>query len=296
MKIGLAICALLLTISICAQKISGTVKNENKEVISYCSISFGNENISTITDSNGNYSLEIPQNANKNDEIIFESNGYESKNLSINEITQNSNIILNKRVYAIQEINVSGKKTKRETIGAEKRPMLTFSKMFDKNKPTVEQGQIFDIYNWTKLNSYNFYIIPSSRFKEITLKLNIYSVKDGLPYQSLLNENIIYKTGTTGWQNIDLQQYRLIYTDSDKLAITLQLVDYIQDDTIDFVFGISAKKTLSNNLLYRYQSQGKWEASKGSFISNIDINYNKDQREKISTAKNQNKAVSKSTE
>ncbi|SMC48208.1 carboxypeptidase-like regulatory domain-containing protein [Chryseobacterium sp. YR221] len=296
MKIGLAICALLLTIHMYAQKISGTVKNENKEVISYCSISFGNENISTITDINGNYSLEIPQNADKSDEIIFESNGYETKKLSVNEITENPNIILNKRVYAIQEININGRKTKREIIGAEKRPMFTFSKMFDKNIPTVEQGQIFDIYNWTKLNAYNFYIIPSSKFKEITLKLNIYTVKDGLPEQTLLTENIIYKTSTTGWQNIDLQQYKLIFTGSSKLAITLQLVDYIQEDAIDFVFGISAKKTLSNDLLYRYQSQGKWEARKGSFISNIDINYNKDKPGKVSTMKNQDEAASKSIE
>lgn len=294
MKIGLAICALLLTIHMHAQKISGTVKNENNEVISYCSISFENENISTITDSNGNYSLEIPQNANKNDEIIFESNGYESKNLNITEITQNPNIILNKRAYAIQEINITGKKTKREIVGVEKRPMFTFSKMFDKNVPTIEQGQIFSIYNWSKLNSYNFHIIPSSRFKEITLKLNIYSVKNGLPYESLLNENVIFKTTTTGWQTIDLQQYKLIYTDLNKVAVTLQLVEYAQEDNIDFVFGISAKKTLSNDLLYRYQSQGKWETSKGSFISNIDVSYVKD--EKVKAKKNQNEAVSKNTE
>ncbi|PWN70343.1 oxidoreductase [Chryseobacterium phosphatilyticum] len=280
MKIALALCAVLLGLSMYSQKISGAVTNENEEPVSYCSISLGNEKASTITDVNGMYSLEVPDNTNKNGAIIFESNGYDSKKLTINEITRNPNIKLNKKTYAIQEINLTGKKTKNEVIGTERRPMLTFSKMFDQNIPTIEQGQIFTIYNWTKLNSYNFYIIPSSKFKEITLKLNIYTVKNDLPYQSALNENIVFTTSTTGWQSIDLRKYNLIYTGIDKLGITLQLVNHISQDNGEFVFGISARKTLSNDLLYRYQSQGSWEVSKGSFISNIDINYSKDKNEK----------------
>ncbi|MEJ5104581.1 carboxypeptidase-like regulatory domain-containing protein [Chryseobacterium sp. MYb328] len=278
MRIVMAICALLLTMPVFSQKISGTVTNEDREAVSYSSISIGKEKVSTITDINGNYSLEIPNNTNKNDYVIIEANGYESKKLTVNEIIKNADIKLGKKVNAIREINLTGQKTKREIIGAKKRPMFTFSKMFDQNVPTIEQGQIFNIYNWTKLNSYSFHIIPSSRFKEITLKLNIYSVKDGLPYESLLNENIIFKTTTTGWQTIDLQEYKLIYTHLDKLAITLQLVESIPQEDTGFIFGISAKKTLSNDLLYHYQSQGDWETSMGSFISNIDVNYNKDKR------------------
>lgn len=279
MRIVMAVCALLLSIPVFSQKISGSVTNEDREPISYSSISVGKEKISTITDINGKYSLEIPNDTHKNDAVIIEANGYENKKLTISEIISNSNIKLNKKVNAIQEINLIGQKSKREIIGVKKRPMFTFSKMFDQNVPTIEQGQIFNIYKWTKLNSYSFHIIPSSRFKEITLKLNIYSVKDGLPSESLLNENIIFKTTTTGWQTIDLQEYQLIYTHLDKLAITLQLVESIPEDNIDFIFGISAKKTLGNDLLYHYQSQGNWETSMGSFISNIDVNYNKGKRE-----------------
>lgn len=279
MKIISVLGALLLSITIYSQKISGKVTDESNQAISYCSISLENINTSTITDINGNYSIDIPENAKKSDYIIFESNGYDDKKVTVQQITTDAHIKLGKKVNIIPEVSITGKKTKNEALGNTKRPMLTFSKMFDKNVPTIEQGQIFDIYKWTKLNNYNFFIIPSSKFKEITLKLNIYSVKDNLPQQSLLYENIIFKTNTTGWQTIDLQKYKLIYTDLDQLAITLQLVESVPQDNADFVFGISAKKTLSNDLLFRYQSQGKWEASKGSFISNININYMKDKNE-----------------
>lgn len=278
MKIVSVLGALLLSISVYSQKISGKVINENNEVVSYCSVSLENINTSTITDINGNYSIDIPEKAKKSDYIIFESNGYEDKKVTVEGIISDANITLNKKANAIQEISIIGKKTKKDVLGYKSRPMLTFSKMFDQNVPTIEQGQIFNIYKWTKLNSYNFYIIPSSKFKEITLKLNIYSVKNNVPDESLLQENIILKTNTTGWQTIDLEKYKLIYNDLDQLAITLQLVENIPQDNVDFVFGISAKKTLSKDLLFRYQSQGKWEASGGSFISNIDINYMKDKK------------------
>ncbi|WP_379086368.1 alpha/beta fold hydrolase [Pedobacter sp. UC225_65] len=152
--------------------------------------------------------------------------------------------------------------------------------MFDKNVPTVEQGNIFEVYQKTRLESYNFYIIPSSKYGQITLKLNIYNLKNDKPDQSLLKENIIYKTTTIGWQNIDLSKYKLLFKGLDKIAITLQLVDYTPLANTEFVFGVSAKKSLSKNLLFRYQSQGNWEASEGSFISNINISYDKSAGEK----------------
>jgi len=62
----------------------------------------------------------------------------------------------------------------------------------------------------------------------------------------------------------------------DKIAVTLQLVDYKKLAQEDFVFGVSAKKSLAKDLLFRYQSQGNWEASAGVFIANLDILYSKD--------------------
>lgn len=53
MKIVSVLGALLLSISMYSQKISGKVINENNEVVSYCSVSLENINTSTITDING---------------------------------------------------------------------------------------------------------------------------------------------------------------------------------------------------------------------------------------------------
>lgn len=161
--------------------------------------------------------------------------------------------------------------------------MLTFSKMFDQNIPSIEQGNIYNIFGQTLLKAYNFYIMPSSRFASITLKLNIYTVKNDLPDSSVLHKNITYVTTTTGWQHIDLAPYQLSFDGLAKIAVTLQLVSHTPDSNNAFVFGVSAKKTLSKDLLFRYQSQGNWESNAGTFIANLELKYNND-RQKVEPA------------
>lgn len=279
-KFGCITLLSLLSINAYAQSvITGNVKNQDNKVIPYCSIGIKDSKTGTITDGNGNYKLEIPDEV-KNKEIIFAAAGYSDRNISADDLKTNSNIVMDYKVTTIEAVVMGAKKLKEKTIGQKSRPFLTFSKMFDQNVPTIEQGNIFAVYQKTRPVSYNFYIIPSSRFEQITMKLNIYSVKNNEPDRSLLQENIIYKTSTTGWQKIDLSEYKLSFNNLDKIAVTLQLVDHKALPDIDFVFGISAKKSLSKNLLFRYQSQGNWEASEGSFITNLDIRYDKAKGEK----------------
>ena len=270
------ISTLIISLSIHAQiQLKGNAKDSNNLAIPYCSIGMKNSEIGAITDENGNFSIEIPENNTQN-EIVFEAAGYDEKILSVKDLQQNSTIILHEKSINLNEVLVKTEQMKDKIIGQKTRPMLTFSKMFNENVPTIEQGNIFDIYPKTRLNAYNFYIIPSSKFEEITLKINIYSVKNGLPSESLLDENIIYKTTTTAWQKIDLSPYKFRFKNVEQIAVTVQLVDYKKLENQDFVFGVSAKKSTAKDLLFRYQSQGNWEASAGVFISNLEVSYSKE--------------------
>lgn len=216
-----------------------------------------NSTIGTISDENGNYTLRIP--FKTKDDIVFSSIGYKDLIKSSDQLIENSTVILEYNAISLDPVVINAKKMKEKVIGQKSKPMLTFSKMFDQNIPTIEQGTIFNVYQKTKLKSYNFHIIPSSKFKEITLKLNIYNINDHIPDKVLLSENIIYKTNNTGWQLVDLTAYHLIFNNLKQIAVTLQLVDYKPLEGVDFVFGISAKKSISDDLLFRYQNQGKWE-------------------------------------
>lgn len=270
--------ALFITCNSIAQNsIYGKVVNEDNEPVAYCSIGIKNSTIGTISDENGNYTLRIP--FKTKDDIVFSSIGYKDLIKSSDQLIENSTVILEYNAISLDPVVINAKKMKEKVIGQKSKPMLTFSKMFDQNIPTIEQGTIFNVYQKTKLKSYNFHIIPSSKFKEITLKLNIYNINDHIPDKVLLSENIIYKTNNTGWQLVDLTAYHLIFNNLKQIAVTLQLVDYKPLEGVDFVFGISAKKSISDDLLFRYQNQGKWEKSKGVFIANLDISYDKNTEE-----------------
>jgi len=267
------ICLLLHIVLYAQITIQGKVKNMENEILPYCNIGIKDTNIGSFTNKSGDYKMIIPKEF-QDKSIVFKAEGYAENTKQISELLQNADVYLDFKIRNIQEVVLEGEKLKEKTIGQKSRPILTFSKMFDKNTLTVEQGNIFDIYKKTKLRSFSFHIMPSSRFESITLKLNIYDVKNGLPNQSLLNENIIFKTSTTGWQNIELSNYKLVFNNFDKIAITLQLLEYEPLKDSDFVFGISAKKSLSKNLLFRHQSQSQWDISDGTFLSNINVGYN----------------------
>lgn len=265
--------------------IQGVVKNEENQYLSYCAIGIKDTNVGAITNEKGFYKLTIP-NELQNKSIVFKAEGYLEQNYTVSALKLNPNVYLKLKIVNLKEVTVTAKKLKERTIGQKSRPFLTFSKMFDKNMPTIEQGNIFDIYKKTKLKSFSFHIIPSSKYEQITLKLNIYNVKNSLPNQSILNENLIYKTSSTGWQTIDLSKYKLLFNNLDKIAITLQLVDYTPLKDADFVFGISAKKSLSKNLMFRFQSQSHWEKSEGIFLTNINVGYDKKGITNIDNKKN----------
>lgn len=252
--------------------VQGTVKDQENNPIPYCSIGIKDSRTGSLTNEKGQYKLVMPDSL-KNNTIIFSALGYIEKTVSLAEIQKNSNVVLSEKVSMLKEVSISSTKLKEKIIGQESRPFLTFSRMFDQNTPTIEQGNSFQLFAETRLNSYHFYIMPSSRYKQITLKLNIYKLKNNVPEESLLAENVLFKTTTTGWQNIDLSPYALHFKDLDKIAITLQLVDQQPLPDTDFVFGLSAKKSISKNLLFRYQSQSNWERSEGTFISNLQVSY-----------------------
>jgi hypothetical protein len=171
--------------------IQGVVKNEENKNLSYCAIGIKDTKIGAITNENGYYKITIPDEF-QNKSIVFKAEGYLEKNLNLAELKSNANVYLEYKTSNIQEVILKAKKLKEKTLGEKSRPFLTFSKMFDKNVPTIEQGNIFNIYKRTKLKSFSFHIIPSSKYEQITLKLNVYNVKNSLPYQSILNENIIF--------------------------------------------------------------------------------------------------------
>jgi len=274
-KLYFTLLALFIFINANAQYIlTGVVKDSNQQPVPHCSIGIKNSKVGTVASGDGIFKLVIPDSLAQSP-VIFSAVGFNDRQVGRSEFKPGMLVTLKEKVFDMAEVVIKGNKMKEQIIGQRSRPMITFSRMFDKNVPSIEQGNIFEIYNQTVLKAYNFYIIPSSKYASITLKFNLYAVKNNLPDSNLLRKLITYRTTSVGWQKIDLAPYHLNFDGLDQIAVTLQLVDYVPDSSGNFIFGVSAKKTLAKDLLFRYQKQGNWETSAGTFIANLDIRYQK---------------------
>ena len=100
------ISTLIISLSIHAQiQLKGNAKDSNNLAIPYCSIGMKNSEIGAITDENGNFSIEIPENNTQN-EIVFEAAGYDEKIVSVKDLQQNSTIILHEKSINLNEVLV----------------------------------------------------------------------------------------------------------------------------------------------------------------------------------------------
>lgn len=257
------------------RSLAGKVVNRAGEGIPYCAIGIRHTQIGTLADEQGRFKLMLGDTLSQ-ETLVFSAVGYQDKSVSDLPAGREATVVLESDSRNLREVVVSARKTSQKVVGEKSRPLLTFSRMFDHKVSAIEQGTIVRVPASAWLNTFNFYIMPSSRYSQITLKVNVYEASGGLPGRPLQKDVILYKTTTTGWQAIDLSSHHLRAGQSGKVAVTLQLIDLTGPAQGDFIFGLSAKKSLATQLLFRYQSQANWEKHSGTFIANLAVSYTKD--------------------
>ena len=99
----------------------GVIKNaQTNEPIPYVNIGILNRDKGTVSNENGEFTLEIP-NEFINDTIKISSIGYESRIFIANEfiktLKENKNITLSEKVIELNEVVVSNKKLKEKILG-----------------------------------------------------------------------------------------------------------------------------------------------------------------------------------
>ncbi|MGQ1911230.1 carboxypeptidase-like regulatory domain-containing protein [Marinifilum sp. RC60d5] len=95
----------LISLNLLSQEmISGCVLAENGKPIPYASISI-NETIGTITNTDGFFNLELPQ--NKLDTLLVRCLGYKSKSCTIDEIKERKTVLLSPVSYQLDNITIS---------------------------------------------------------------------------------------------------------------------------------------------------------------------------------------------
>ncbi|WP_117879859.1 carboxypeptidase-like regulatory domain-containing protein [Aureibaculum luteum] len=258
MKFIISIILFICTMSLFAQNFAeGVIKDiETDEPIPYVNIGIINKSIGTVTNFEGKFEFETKSNV-FNDSIRLSSIGYKSKSILVRDFLKmlktNSEILLYPDVTTLSEVVLTAKKLKEKVIGNKSK-----SKKVRIGFTEITLGQ--EIGTKIKINNSPTYIksfhtnIAANSNDTLKYRINFYSIKDGLPYEKIVNQNIIFPINVKeGEFTLNLEAYNIIV--KDDIYCTLELIEEPKPE--DELFFSAA--FLGNKMIIRDVSQGDWE-------------------------------------
>lgn len=265
MKQYITIFLLLISISSFAQnQLHAVVLDaETLEPLPYVNVGIVGRALGTVTDGSGNVKLTIPDKYD-NDSLRVSMIGYEAVTWLVADIKnrkQPLEIRLPPAGYEIKAVEVNSTKLKRKVLGSTS-TSLTMAVGFGTSalgnevcvKINVKKKPVL-------LSKFNFHI-ASSTCDTIIFRINIYDLKDGLPNQNLLHENVIVNTTqTSGPLSVDISPYRL-WLEED-FAIGVEYIVPCKDKAVFF------SGAFLGSIYSRTTSQANWETIKG-----FDLGFN----------------------
>jgi len=238
-----------------AQTVKGWVKDaKTGEALPYVNIGVINRAIGTVSNDAGNYSITL--NGNESDSLRFSMIGYKPQAYVIKELATrqgNLNISLVPDIKQLSEVKVTNRKWKTGVLGNTTKSQST-SAGFTDNKLGHEIGIIIKTKRSpTWLKHFNASIVKSD-LDSVKMRLNVYSVKDGMPDNNLLHDNI-FVTVKKGQEaiDVDLSQYNIMV--EDKFFIGLEWIKTEPGHGLMF----SAALFFASPIISRETSQAAWE-------------------------------------
>lgn len=260
----------LLSSFLYAQNISGKIVDSLNMPIKYANIGVKSQNIGTVSDENGNFNLNVST-LKEDSKITISNISYKAKVYILKDfislITTKKQIILEENYQEIEEVIVTSKRLKKDNLGNKTTSSL-IEAGFKNNSLGSEVGIKIKIKDKpTYIDSFNFYI-TSCKYDSLFFRLNIYSIKDDMPYENLLSENIYFSTAIKkGKVSIDLTKYNIVV--NQDVIITIEYIKELGKGGLNFSGGL-----FGNKLYHRQTSFSEWKKTGTVSLGfNIDVRY-----------------------
>jgi hypothetical protein len=254
---------------------------ETNTPIAYANVGILNKPIGTVTDTTGHFIFNIGQ-GNFTDSLQVSIVGYSALKISVKDFMSssdktiklivkaeqlaevtfrnsiqraNSEIVGREAVSKLVQISVHNKKTVDETIGSE----MGMRYMTSRKKAVIKD--------------FNFYI-SANNFNFIKFRVNIYSVKDGMPDTMICNKQIFATVANfkIGWTKIDLEPYNIKV--NGEFIVTVQWIESRMDKKEKPITILPVAMTpFSKNCYARIASQDKWKRMGVNLSSFVTLAY-----------------------
>lgn len=257
---------------ICQVDLVGQVIDaDTEEPLPYVNIGLLNQNIGTVTDEAGYFELEVPGNGYADATLRFSMIGFEPQDFTLQEYRDQKilTIPLKEKATALEEVVLTTKKNKYQTkiLGNKTTSQLIYS-AFTTNKLGNEMGFLVrGRKNPMILKKFNVSLVEND-YGPIRFRLNFYDLKEGLPNETLLNENIIVETDIqSGIVSKDLTPYEIVI-DQD-FFVAIEWIEDLGPGKLFFSGGF-----FGSPLIAREVSQGTWsKVGSASVGMNVEVRY-----------------------
>lgn len=246
---------LLITCTCCyAQLISGKIKDaKTNETLPYVNVGIVGKGVGTVTNIDGDFKLSLT--GHESDSLRISMLGYRAQSFLIADLQKRSGVLsisLDPNNIQLKQVNIGNRKYKESILGNTTKSQSVRAG-FTSNYLGNEIGTIIKIKRApTYLKQFNA-SINENMSDSVMLRLNIYSVKDGLPDKNILQQNIFIKIHKGDDHiSVDLTPYHIIV--DDKFFIGVEWVKDSSGHGLKF-----SASFLSGAIISRETSQAKWE-------------------------------------
>lgn len=260
---------LLLIIIFCgftstkAQLIKGTVFEKGTSTpIPYASLYVKDKN-GVICDDNGRFTIDVDK-ISLNDTIIISCIGFEPTFLKKTDFFNKKEFYLNRSYTSLNPLVVLPHNDS-YTVGKDNIGAMTV--IFNLNKSDFvsnhpELGQLMKIEKRGLIKDVNIYL-KRNTFDTLTLRLKIYSIKDGIPDKNL-NSSDIYQSiynKKTGWIKFNIEELNIQF--DGNFICTFEILNWHPSEGYIGINGIP--ELFSKDAYFKGSLTGRWKKGKIKF-------------------------------
>ena len=273
MKFFLSIILVFTSLIIHSQEkiITGKVWDfENNEPLAYVNIGIKNKTVGTVSNNNGLFKLSLNDKVSSKDTVVFSFIGFKTEKYLISELNElKKPILLQPKNMELEEVVVSSKKIKLKSkkIGRTSKGLGLFHSNFYSyyekdvdDRLSKERGMKLKLRRNCHIKDLNFNI-TSNDFKSLKFRVNFYKIKDGLPTDLIVQENIVFeiKDNFLGWFTVDLEPYEIFFNKEIKdVAVTIQWLESVKANEKSKYFAISTASSPTHTAYFREKAMDSW--------------------------------------
>jgi len=254
------------SVGVFSQTFSGQViDNKSKGPVPYANIGIVGKDVGTASDVNGMFKLELGS-GKEADTVRISCVGYDSKMLLVLDLRNNlhSQIELSPKTYQLAEVIILPSKIKMYTLGNFCDSSSCYGNSFRSGQLGTEIGILMELPRKAEkafLKNFRFYV-GDFTFDKFPVRVNIYNLENGKPYQNILNEPIYIDITSDGEYIIPLEKYNITVLEDFFISLEYYRVHGDEDGKLTFCATHNRRK-YNGNGFYRLTSQGNWQPEFG---------------------------------